>query len=73
MASFPLLRSGAATQFPAPQNIGLAARALLFFDGSDQRYLAQGRTFRQWQIRLDLLNESEIQELEAFFAEQSGD
>ena len=29
--------------------------------------------FRQWQIRLDLLNDSEIQQLEEFFVAQLGD
>ncbi|MBV9085441.1 MAG: hypothetical protein JOZ62_22425 [Acidobacteriaceae bacterium] len=28
---------------------------------------------RRWQIRLELLNEAEIAELEQFFAEQQGD
>ncbi len=73
MATFPLLASGATTQYPTPRATGQGAQAIRFLDGSDQRYLTQGRTFRQWQIQLDLLNETEIQQVETFFAEQSGD
>ena len=73
MATFPLLSSGAVTQYPTVFASGQAVQVIRFLDGSDQRYLTQGRTFRRWQIRLDLLNEMEIAELEAFFAAQQGD
>lgn len=73
MASFPVLSSGAVTQYPAALATSQGAQVIRFLDGSDQRYLTQGRTFRQWQIKLDLLNESEIQQIENFFAAQLGD
>ena len=73
MAIFPLLHSGAVTQYPAPQTSGQAVQIIRFIDGSDQRYLMQGRTFRQWQIQLSLLTDSELQQLEGFFAAQQGD
>ena len=73
MANFPALSSGAMTQYPAVMNTGQGAQVIRFLDGSDQRYLLQPRQLRQWQIRLDLLNEAEIQEFEAFFEAQSGD
>lgn len=73
MANFPMLSSGAVTQYPAVIGTGQSARVIRFIDGSDQRYLNQGHPLRRWQIRLDLLNESELQKLEAFFAAQSGD
>lgn len=73
MASFPVLSSGAVTQYPAALATSQGAQVIRFLDGSDQRYLTQGRTFRQWQIKLDLLNESEIQQIESFFAAQLGD
>ncbi len=71
--TFPLLSSGAVTQYPAPLATSQGARVIRFLDGSDQRYLTQGRMLRQWQIRLNLLNESEIQQIETFFAAQLGD
>lgn len=73
MADFPVLSSGAVTQYPTVFASGQAVQVIRFLDGSDQRYLMQGRTFRRWQIRLDLLNETEIAQLEAFFVAQQGD
>lgn len=73
MAIFPVLSTGAVTQYPLPMTSGQAVQVVRFLDGSDQRYPMQGRTFRSWQIKLDLLNESEIQQIEAFFASQQGD
>ena len=73
MTSFPLLSSGAVTQYPAALATSQAAQVIRFLDGTDQRYLTQGRTFRQWQIKLNLLNENEIQQIETFFAAQLGD
>lgn len=73
MTTFPLLSSGAVTQYPTPQTTGQAAQVIRFIDGSDQRYLAQGRSLRQWEIQLNLLTDSELHELESFFAAQQGD
>jgi hypothetical protein len=73
MANFPVLSSGAVMQYPASTVSGQGAQLIRFIDGSDQRYLMQGSALRQWQIRLDLLNEAEMQQLEAFFVSQTGD
>ncbi|MFL6352383.1 MAG: DUF2460 domain-containing protein [Bryobacteraceae bacterium] len=73
MATFPVLSSGAITQYPSPITIGQAAQVIRFLDGSDQRYLAQGTPLRSWEIRLDMLNEAEIQKVEEFFTLQRGD
>ncbi|MBV9269066.1 MAG: hypothetical protein JO061_23045 [Acidobacteriaceae bacterium] len=72
MATFPLLSSGSLTQYPAPflvsQNVGV----IRFVDGAEQRFLLQGVGLRSWQIRLDLLSESEVAAVESFFEELSG-
>ena len=73
MATFPVLSSGAVAQYPTALVAGQAAQVIRFLDGSNQRYLTQGRMLRSWEIRLDLLNESEIQQLETFFALLEGD
>lgn len=73
MATFPILSSGAIAQYPTPLKTGQAAQVIRFLDGSDQRYLAQGKMLRSWEIQLDLLNEAEIQRVEEFFTEQQGD
>ncbi len=73
MANFPILSSGAVTQYPIGLTSGQGARVIRFLDGSDQRYSTQPRALRQWQIRVNLLNESEIQQIEAFFNDVQGD
>ena len=73
MATFPILSTGAVTQYPAVMNSGQGSQVIRFLDGTDQRYLMQARALRQWQIRVDLLNEDEIQQIEAFFAANQGD
>src|SRR3954454_19607228 len=73
MGTFPVLSSGAITQYPIRLATGQAAQVIRFLDGSDQRYLAQGKMLRSWEIRLNLLNEAEIQHVEAFFTLQQGD
>jgi len=73
MATFPSLNSGAVTQYPTSVLIGQSVQILRFLDGSDQRFLQQGRQYRRWQIQLELLNESEMDQLEAFFLAQAGE
>lgn len=72
MATFPLLKTGAVTQYPLEATSGLGSQVIRFLDGTDQRYLLHGRMLRAWQIHLQLLDENEISALEAFFAAQSG-
>lgn len=73
MATFPLLSTGSVAQFPAGLTSGQTAEVIRFLDGSDQRYLMQKSMLRQWQIRLDLLNETEVQQIEGFFISVQGD
>ncbi len=72
MNTFPLLSTGAVTQYPLGIATGQSSQVIRFLDGTDQRFRMQGRMLRRWQIRLDLLNEDEIQALEAFFNSQLG-
>lgn len=73
MATFPTLNSGAVAQYPVSVISGQSVQVLRFLDGSDQRFLNQGRQHRRWQINLDLLNESEISQIQAFFVAQQGE
>ncbi|MBV8706159.1 MAG: DUF2460 domain-containing protein [Acidobacteriaceae bacterium] len=73
MATFPTLSSGAVTQYPVSVVLGQSVQIIRFLDGSDQRFLNQGRQYRRWQIHLQLLNESEMHQLEAFFLAQAGE
>ncbi len=72
MDIFPQIGTNAVTQYPAAIEYSQGVGVLPFLDGSDQRYLLQGKTFRMWHVNLSLLNESEIQQLEGFFANQQG-
>lgn len=73
MSTFPVLDSGAVMQYPAPVITAQGVGVIRFLDGSDQRYLTQGRTFRTWKVDLNLLNEDELAAVEAFFEQQTGD
>lgn len=73
MAKFPTLSSGAVAQYPISVVIGQSVQIIHFLDGSDQRFLNQGRQHRRWQIHLEMLNESEINQLETFFLAQGGE
>jgi hypothetical protein len=73
MATFPQLSSGAVAQYPTGMVSSQGVQVIRFLDGTDQRFLSQPRALRQWQIQLDLLNEAEIAEVEAFFDETQGD
>jgi hypothetical protein len=73
MARFPILNSGAVAQYPTSVVFGQSVQTFYFLDGSDQRFLNQGRQYRRWQIHLDLLNESEMNQLEGFFLAQQGE
>lgn len=72
MATFPTLSSGAITQYPLIYGVSQGTSVIRFIDGSDQRFLIQGKQLRSWQIRLELLNDSELEQLERFFDSQQG-
>jgi hypothetical protein len=72
MASFPSLKTGVVAQYPADRQKNFSTQVLRFLDGSEQRFPAFGTTLRRWVIRLDLLDEGELANLEAFFESQGG-
>jgi hypothetical protein len=72
MTSFPILSSGAISQYPTECYTGRSVGVIRFVDGSDQRFLRTARPLRRWRIDLTLLNDSEIAALEHFFVVQKG-
>jgi hypothetical protein len=72
MAMFPHLNTGAVAQYSASVWNRRPARVIYFIDGQDQRYTTSYKALRTWQIRLELLNEDEIDALQAFFLGQMG-
>lgn len=72
MATFPSLSSGAIAQYPLVFGVSQGTSVIRFIDGSDQRFLIQGKQLRSWQIRIELLNDNEMAQLEDFFDSQQG-
>lgn len=70
--TFPKLRTDAVAQYPATRVIRFQNRVLTFIDGTAQRYRESATALRQWEIRLDQLDEAEITALEQFFTDQQG-
>ena len=72
MASFPVLKCGAVAQYPADRSLSFSTRVLKFVDGSEQRFPLWGSQGKRWAIQLSLLDESEVEQVERFLAEQGG-
>ncbi len=72
MSNFPALKTGAILQYPAQKAIQFSTRVLRFIDGSEQRFRNYQTPLRRWVIRLDLLDETELQVLREFFRYQAG-
>jgi hypothetical protein len=67
MSTFPTLKTGAVTQYPAPRGLQFSTTALEFVDGSEQRFCNYQAVLHNWVIRLSLLDQSELQTLQEFF------
>jgi len=72
VATFPSLKTGAVAQYPSDRQQNFSTQVFRFLDGSEQRFPAYGATLRQWVIRLDLLDELELENLEQFFEDEGG-
>jgi Conserved hypothetical protein 2217 (DUF2460) len=72
MPSFPTLKTSAVAQYPATKTIQFQNQVLRFVDGTEQKYRDNGGPLRQWVIRLDALDETELASLEQFFAANQG-
>jgi hypothetical protein len=72
MANFPALKTGAVAQYGSDRSRHFSTQVLRFIDGSEQRFPGYGGPLLQWAIRLDLLDESELENLEVFFENEGG-
>jgi phage-related protein len=72
MANFPTLKTGAVAQYPADRTRQFSTQVFRFLDGSEQRFPGYGAALRQWTIRLDLLDEAELSNLQGFFLSEEG-
>lgn len=71
-ATFPTLKTGAVTQYPATKSTQYCSFVLRFLDGSDQRYRDYSAPLRRWTIQLNMLDEAELNALDQFFNSQQG-
>jgi hypothetical protein len=72
VANFPTLSTGAVAQYPSDRTLQFSTQAFRFLDGSEQRFQGYGSALRQWSIRLDLLDETELINLQSFLASEEG-
>ena len=72
MPTFPILKTGAAAQYPATRAARYQNQAVRFVDGTEQRYRDGGGALHRWEIALSLLDEAELTAVEAFFREVGG-
>ena len=72
MANFPALKCGAVTQYPTDRSRNFSTGVLLFVDGAEQRFPRYKSELKRWTIRLAVLDEGELQQVEQFFQEQVG-
>lgn len=72
MSTFPTLKTGAVLQYPGQKEIRFSTQAVRFIDGSEQRFQLYQTPLHRWMIRLDLLDQGELHQLQEFFRTQSG-
>jgi phage-related protein len=72
MITFPALKTGAVMQYPATKSIDYRNQVLRFLDGAEQRYRDCKSALHTWVVRLDLLDETEMNSLEQFFLSRQG-
>jgi hypothetical protein len=72
MATFPRLKTSAVAQYPAARTVAFRNQSVRFVDGREQRYRDSAGPFRQWEIRLERIDEGEAAALHEFFLTQQG-
>jgi phage-related protein len=72
MSTFPTLKTGAVLQYPAQKEVRFATKVVQFIDGSEQRFRGYRTSLHRWMIRLELLDQGELQVLREFFRAQAG-
>ena len=72
MANFPALKTGAVAQYPSDRTRNFRRRCFGFWMEASRDFRRYGASLRQWVIRLDLLDESELRTLEQFFVSEGG-
>lgn len=72
MVDFPTLKTGVVAQYPADRSQAFSTSVYRFIDGLEQRFRTGSSPLKQWTIRFELLDESELSAMEEFFLSQAG-
>ncbi|HYP14615.1 MAG TPA: DUF2460 domain-containing protein [Bryobacteraceae bacterium] len=72
MAAFPLLRTGAITQYPSTRTVTYSTGIARYLDGAEQRFRLYAKPVVRWQVRLSAVSPEELSALERFFREMQG-
>jgi len=72
MATFPVLKTGAVAQYPADRTRSYSTQVHRFLEGGEQRFPGFGSPLKRWMIRLEMLDEAELNGLEQFFLDREG-
>jgi hypothetical protein len=72
MSTFPTLKTGAVTQYPAQRIVSFSTVALQFVDGSEQRFRGYSAPLHRWLVQVSLLDQVEMQNLQEFFRSSQG-
>ena len=72
MSTFPLLKTGAVTQYPASVVQQYSTDVVVFLDGTEQRSRNWSGQARRWLIDLSLLDDAEARSIEELFVTQAG-
>jgi phage-related protein len=67
MSTFPTLKTGAVMQYPAKKQGTYSTQVVRFLDGSEQRFRDYVQPVHSWIVKLDQLDESEMNSLREFF------
>jgi hypothetical protein len=60
------------SQYPATKELQFSTTVLRFTDGAEQRFRQYQAPLRRWIIRLDLLDETELNQVREFFRTHAG-
>jgi hypothetical protein len=72
MATFPLLTTGAVTQYPSKRGLTYSTVVTKFVDGEEQRFRELKSPVRKWVVALGQLCAEEMHSLEVFFKDRQG-
>ncbi len=72
MSDLPLLKTGAAAQYPLSRSLQCSTQLLRFVDGTEQRFRDFPTPLRRWTMGLAMLDEEEMGRLEDFVLTEQG-